>query len=511
MKHTLINYRMTTQNSPIGFIKVLLTVILAMASLQAFGATNRAPVISGTPVTSVVAGKAYAFQPTAKDADGNKLSFSINNKPGWASFSTSTGRLNGTPGTNNIGTYNNIVISVSDGKVKVSLPAFSIQVTAATTTNRPPVISGTPITSVKAGIGYAFWPSATDADGNTLTFRISNKPVWASFSTSTGRLSGIPATGNVGTYGNIVISVSDGKATASLPAFSIRVNSATTSTTNRAPVISGTPATSALAGSAYAFQPSATDADGNTLSFGIGNKPAWASFNTSTGRLSGTPATGSVGTFNNIVISVSDGKATASLPAFSIKVNAATTSTTNRPPVISGTPAASVVAGNAYAFQPSATDADGNALTFSISNKPAWATFSTANGRLSGTPATGNVGTYGNIVISATDGKATASLPAFSIQVNSTSVQTGTVTLSWAAPTKRADGTPLSLADIDGYRIHYGKTAGNYTSQVNVADGTAQKVNLTNLPTGTYYLVMTTYDVTGRESGNSSMVTKSVP
>jgi hypothetical protein len=420
--------------------------------------------------------------------------------------------LSGTPGTNNIGTYNNIVISVSDGKVQVSLPAFSIRVNSVTTTtNRTPVISGTPVTSVLAGSGfYYFQPSATDADGNTLSFRINNKPAWASFNTSTGRLSGTPA---VGTYSNIVISVSDGKATASLPAFSLRVNAATTSTTNRAPVISGTPATSVLAGSAYAFQPSATDADGNTLSFGIGNKPAWASFNTSTGRLSGTPATGNVGTFNNIVISVSDGKSTASLAAFSLRVNAATTSTTNRAPVISGTPATSVLAGSAYAFQPSATDADGNALSFGISNKPAWASFNTSTGRLNGTPATGNVGTFNNIVISATDGKSTASLPAFSIRVNATttSVQTGTVALSWTAPTKRADGTPLSLADIDGYRIHYGKAAGSYTSQVNVADGTAQKVNLTDLPTGTYYLVVRTYDVNGRESGNSSMVTKSVP
>ena len=185
----------------------------------------------------------------------------------------------------------------------------------------------------------------------------------------------------------------------------------------------------------------------------------------------------------------------------------------NRAPAISGTPGGSVVAGSGYSFQPSATDADGDALSFSISNKPAWASFSGSTGRLSGTPGTGSVGSYGNIVISVSDGTASASLPAFSIRVNATttSVQTGTVTLNWTAPTKRADGTPLSLADIDGYRIHYGKTAGSYTSQVNVADGTAQKVNLTDLPAGTYYLVMTTYDVNGRQSGNSSMVTKSVP
>ncbi len=82
--------------------------------------------------------------------------------------------------------------------------------------------------------------------------------------------------------------------------------------------------------------------------------------------------------------------------------------------------------------------------------------------------------------------------------------------MSWTAPVKRSNGTPLSLADIDGFRIHYGKSAGSYTNHINVADGTAQKVTLTDIPVGTYYLVMTTYDVAGRESGNSSMVSKNV-
>jgi len=81
--------------------------------------------------------------------------------------------------------------------------------------------------------------------------------------------------------------------------------------------------------------------------------------------------------------------------------------------------------------------------------------------------------------------------------------------VQWNAPVSRADGTPLSLADIDGYRIHYGKSSGNYTNHLNLADGTAQSVSMTNLPVGTYYLVMTTYDVDGRESGYSSEVSKS--
>jgi len=87
----------------------------------------------------------------------------------------------------------------------------------------PPTISGNPATSVVAGQNYSFTPTTTDPSGKTLTFSISNKPSWANFSTSTGQLSGTPAAGNVGTYSNIVISVSDGTQSASLAGFSISV------------------------------------------------------------------------------------------------------------------------------------------------------------------------------------------------------------------------------------------------------------------------------------------------
>src|SRR5262245_22884065 len=58
---------------------------------------------------------------------------------------------------------------------------------------------------------------------------------------------------------------------------------------NSAPRITGAPSTSVLQGTAYSFAPSATDADGNSLTFSIANAPAWATFNSSTGQLSGTP------------------------------------------------------------------------------------------------------------------------------------------------------------------------------------------------------------------------------
>ncbi len=192
--------------------------------------TNNAPTISGVPATSVNAGSNYEFAPVATDADSDALTFSIRNRPSWASFSAADGRLSGTPTA--AGTHAGIVISVTDGKASVALPAFDIDVVAAPggsgTTNHSPTLGGAPATSVAVGNAYSFTPTASDADGDTLTFSIQNKPTWANFNSATGALTGTPTAGNVGTTSNIVISVSDGTAATSLAPFSIAVQQSAT-------------------------------------------------------------------------------------------------------------------------------------------------------------------------------------------------------------------------------------------------------------------------------------------
>ena len=283
--------------------------------------SNGAPTISGRPATSATVLKVYNFVPVGDDPDDDSLTFSIQNKPSWATFTPATGQLTGTPISANVGTTSNIIITVSDGTLSAALPAFNLTVAATAPANRPPTITGTPATTVVAGAAYSFRPVGSDPDGNTLVYSIQNKPAWATFSTSSGRLTGTPAAADVGTSARITISVSDSVATVSLPSFTIQVTAAA----NRAPTISGTPALSLTVGFVYAFQPSATDADGDTLTFSIANKPGWATFSTTTGRLSGTPALTDIANFANVTISVSDGKASVSLPAFSINVLAIAT------------------------------------------------------------------------------------------------------------------------------------------------------------------------------------------
>src|SRR6185437_12630031 len=157
--------------------------------------------------------------------------------------------------------------------------------------------------------------------------------------------------------------------------------------------ISGTPAAYVQIGHPYSFQPTISDPSGRRVTFSIVNHPGWSTFNKSTGLLSGTKYR-TTGTYSGIVISASDGRSTVSLPTFTIHVVAYPVSggTTTPTVTISGSPATSVQAGQTYKFQPTAKDSSGATLSFSVQNKPSWASFSIATGALSGTPTSSNTG-----------------------------------------------------------------------------------------------------------------------
>lgn len=457
---------------------------------------NNAPTISGTPPQVVKVGVQYSFAPQATDPDGDSLTFSIRNQPAWLGFDAATGSVSGIPMLGDDGTYTDIEITASDGEMSTSLPMFTITVEPSTAPNMPPEISGTPAPSVTVGNAYSFAPTASDPDGDPLTFTIQNLPAWASFNAQTGVLAGTPQAGDTGTYANIAISVSDNRVSSSLPAFSISVNAA-----NAAPSISGTPAASVVAGSTYSFTPTASDPNGDTLTFSIDNMPAWAGFDSASGALSGTPQMTDVGNYTGIVIRASDGTFDSSLPAFSINVT-----TGNSAPQISGTPVTAVNVGQNYSFTPVATDADGDALSFTIQNGPGWAQFDSATGTLSGTPGAGIAGTYTNIVITVSDGSLSASLPAFSITVNQLAM--GSATLTWTAPTQNTDGSPL--VDLAGYRIRYGTSPGNYSSTESIDNPGITTYVINNLAPGTWYFVTSSVNSAGVESTNSNEASKTI-
>jgi len=467
---------------------------------------NLPPIIEGKPTTTLAAGTSYSFTPSAADPDGDKLTFLASNLPGWAKIDANSGAVTGTPTEADVGMSGSIVIEVTDSKASAQLPAFRIQVASnvsAPVGNSPPTIAGVPATTATVGKLYTFTPVGDDVDNSVLTYSIENKPTWATFTEATGELRGTPSSADVGVTQGIIITVFDGEDAAALPAFNLQVVAVGT-TPNRAPTITGTPGATATIGRAYSFRPVGSDADGDSLTYSIQNKPAWAQFSTTTGRLWGTPGSGTAGTSARITISVSDGTApVVSLPSFTIQVSTAA----NRAPTITGTPVTDVVVGSAYSFTPRGADADGNTLSYRITNMPSWASFNTATGALTGTPTVANVGTTTGIVIAVSDGTALASLPAFDLTVEA--IGTGTATVSWTPPTLNTDGT--ALTDLASYRVVYGRTATNLSQTALVTNIGLSSYTVSNLASGTWYFAVRAVNLGGTQSDVSNVASKTIP
>lgn len=116
------------------------------------GGGNNPPTLSGTPSASTKIGEAWSFTPVATDADGDTLTFTVENQPGWTNFDASNGSLSGEPQPEDEGVYEDIAIAASDGEASDSL-TFSVAVT-----------------QVAAGSVSLSWAAPThNNDGSVLT------------------------------------------------------------------------------------------------------------------------------------------------------------------------------------------------------------------------------------------------------------------------------------------------------------------------------------------------------
>ena len=176
---------------------------------------------------------------------------------------------------------------------------------------------------------------------------------------------------------------------------------------------------------------------------------------------------------------------------------------------VAGSPAASVIAGTAYSFQPTVSGAKA-AVTFSITGRPAWASFNAATGALAGTPTAAEVGSTGSITITASDGSSSASLSPFAIQVEAAVAgsTTGTAALAWAAPTHNTDGSPIT--GLAGYHIYYGTDQSAPSQTVDVPGATATSYVVKALAPGTYYFTVVAYNSLGVDSTESNVAVKTI-
>lgn len=96
-----------------------------------------------------------------------------------------------------------------------------------------------------------------------------------------------------------------------------------------------------------------------------------------------------------------------------------------------------------------------------------------------------------------------------SVLVKKDSGATGSITLSWEAPTTREDGSPLT--DLSGYRIRYGRMSEIYDYEIEIDNPGIVTYVVEHLRPGKWYFVASAYDSSGLESDMSNEAAKVVP
>ncbi len=81
-------------------------------------------------------------------------------------------------------------------------------------------------------------------------------------------------------------------------------------------------------------------------------------------------------------------------------------------------------------------------------------------------------------------------------------------TLSWTAPVVREDASPISMAEIAGFRVYYRAAQGEYKQYVEINDAYVDELDLSvfNFGADADYLAITTIDSNGLESAFSEEI-----
>ncbi|QDT46981.1 tRNA(Glu)-specific nuclease WapA precursor [Symmachiella dynata] len=347
---------------------------------------NGGPHITSTGGSLAIVGEQYTYQATATDPDGDILLWSLETDVANMEINPTTGELLWTPDASQIGTVS-FSILVSDPYGAWSLQDIHV---AVMDNNLPPQFTSTPPASGHSDEDYTYNVTATDPEEETLTFSLSDGPSGMTINPNTGVLTWTP-TGE-GTF-DVVVTVADPSGYAVHQDYDLTIFAPAA---NLPPQITSTAVLTGMVGTAYSYQVTATDPEDDTLEFSLGGTPpSGMSIDPDTGLLSWTPTSGQTG-LNTFEVIVSDGNDTdTQYLGISIRDNTA--------PTITTIPDATVTAGNGYQYDVLAADADGDALTYSISGEPTGMTIDADTGRIEWQTAIGDIGAHTNIAVTVTD------------------------------------------------------------------------------------------------------------
>ena len=359
---------------------------------------TEAPSITSANNTTFSVGAAGTFMVTTKGFPTPSIT-ETGTLPSGVTFTDNgngTGTLGGTPASGTNGTFT--ITFTATNTVSSTPQTFTL------TVNTAPVITSASSTTFTVGAAGTFsvTTSGTPTPSITETGTLPSGVTFTDNGNGTGTLAGTPATGTGKTY-SITF-----KATSTVGSNTQNF----TLTVNEAPVITSPNSTTFTEGVSSSFtvmttgfpKPALTDVSTPPLPSGVTFKDN----GDGTGTLSGTPASGTAGTYN-ITFTANNGVGTPATQAFTLTVNTA--------PVITSANMTTFTAGTPGTFTVMATGTPTPTVS-ETGTLPTGVTFmgGTGSGTLMGTPAANTGGTY-PITFKATSSSGT-NQQAFTLTVN---------------------------------------------------------------------------------------------
>ncbi len=259
--------------------------------------------------------------------------------------------------------------------------------------NLPPRFVSTPVVLARADVAYVYDATATDPNGDALTYRLETGPAGLSVSSS-GQVTWTPTPADVAAH-TVEIAADDGRGGTATQQFTLTVRPGAL---NSPPVFTTAPVVSLPSGQSYLYEPQAIDPDGDTVGFTLLSGPAGAVADPVSGAVTLPGPVDGTYDFTLVADDANGGTATQqwTLTVGDVPSNP-------NAPVIASSPNLSVGAGDLYVYQAVATDADNDVLTWSTLSAPAGLSVDASSGRVQWLTEATDIGTV-TVEIAVTDG-----------------------------------------------------------------------------------------------------------
>ncbi len=338
---------------------------------------NLTPIFEEIESQQTQAGQTLSFTISASDPDGDPIIYTALSLPSGASFDPDTALFSWTPGDDQVGTFT-ARFQASDNAQGDDAEVLEVYI-IVTGPNQSPVFTAVKSKYVREGQTLKFTIKAADPDGDTVTYSALSLPAGATFNAETRLFTWRPGYSQSGTYTAQFAATDD-----SIPPQTATLDvTIIVSNTNRSPVLTvPTGVQTVTPTGTLVFQISATDPDGNGITYAAADLPrnssgtyfSGVSFDAATGTFRwSAPGTSAVGEYTVLFIATDNGSpAKSDYGTVTIQVsNSDNPIDHRRHPVLTPIGPKSIDLGDTLEFSVSAYDpdyADGgsSALVFGI-------------------------------------------------------------------------------------------------------------------------------------------------